>query len=139
VPPLELEPQRLTTQQPVAQAAQGKLLIDHGRRTNIQGRRPGLKVKTASSETTSIEPTASPYYQQNTVTQDMQETALPHEASATMYPEAAASTHIHHPGPLPRRQPTPTQEKPRTTAKADSPRGRPQEGCDVDAVVARFG
>jgi methylphosphotriester-DNA--protein-cysteine methyltransferase len=61
VPPLELEPQRRTTQLPAAQAAQGKLLVDHGRRTNIRGRRPGLKVKNVSSETSSTEPTASPH------------------------------------------------------------------------------
>jgi hypothetical protein len=44
LPPLADEPQRRTTQPPTAQAAQGKLLIDHSRRTDIWGRRPGLKV-----------------------------------------------------------------------------------------------
>jgi hypothetical protein len=56
-----------------------------------------------------------------------------------MDPKAAALTHIHHPGPLPRRPPTPTKEKPCTTAKSGSPRQRPQEGCDANVVVARFG
>jgi hypothetical protein len=56
-----------------------------------------------------------------------------------MYPEAAASTHNQHPGPLPRHPLTSTHEKLHTTAKADSPRRRPHEGCDVDAVVARSG
>jgi hypothetical protein len=44
VPPLADKPQRRTTQPPAAQTAQGKLLVDHGRRTDIRGRRPGLKV-----------------------------------------------------------------------------------------------
>jgi hypothetical protein len=44
VPPLTNEPRRRTTQPPAAQTAQRKLLVDHGRRTNIRGRRPGLKV-----------------------------------------------------------------------------------------------
>jgi hypothetical protein len=35
----------------------------------------------------------------------------------TMDPEAAASTHIHHPGPLPRHPLTPTEEKPHTLPK----------------------
>jgi hypothetical protein len=33
------------TQPPAAQAAQGKPLVDHDRRTNKRGRRPGLKVR----------------------------------------------------------------------------------------------
>jgi hypothetical protein len=45
IPPLALQLRRHTTQPPAAQAAQGKLLVDHGRHTNIRGRRPGLKVK----------------------------------------------------------------------------------------------
>ena len=43
VPPLALEPRRRMTRPPTAQAAQGKPLADHGRRTNIRDRRPGLK------------------------------------------------------------------------------------------------
>jgi hypothetical protein len=35
VPPLELEPQRRTTQSPSAQVALRKSLVDHGRHTNI--------------------------------------------------------------------------------------------------------
>jgi hypothetical protein len=61
VSPLELEPQRRMTQLPIVQATQEKLLIDHGRCTNIRGRRPGLKVKTTSSKTASTEPTTSPH------------------------------------------------------------------------------
>jgi hypothetical protein len=60
--PLEVEPQRHTTQPPAAQAAQGKLLVDHGRRTNIRGRRPDLKVNCLLllCETVLTEPTDSP-------------------------------------------------------------------------------
>ena len=36
-------PRRRTTRPPTAQAAPGKPLADHGRRTNVRGRRPGLK------------------------------------------------------------------------------------------------
>ena len=42
--PYNLEkPRRRTTRPPTAQAAPGKPLVDHGHRTNIRGRRPGLK------------------------------------------------------------------------------------------------
>ena len=43
IAPLTLEPRRRATQPPAAQAAQGEPPADHGRRTNIRGRRPGLK------------------------------------------------------------------------------------------------
>jgi hypothetical protein len=45
VPPLALEPPHRTTQPLATHAAQGRPLADHGRRTNIWGRRLGLKVK----------------------------------------------------------------------------------------------
>ena len=43
IPPLALDPRRRTTQPPAAKAAPAKPLTDHSRRTNIRGRRPGLK------------------------------------------------------------------------------------------------
>ena len=43
VPPLAHEPQRRRSQPPAAPATPGKPLADHGRRTNIRGRCPGLK------------------------------------------------------------------------------------------------
>ena len=43
IAPLATEPRRRTNQPPAAQAAQGELLADHGHRTNLRGRRPGLK------------------------------------------------------------------------------------------------
>jgi hypothetical protein len=139
VPPLELEPQRRTTQSPTAQAVQDKLLVDHGRRTNIRSRRPGLKVKLPHPR--QRRPSRQPRR-----TSDTRQSPKPCKQLLrlmkhlpTMNSEAAASTHNCHPGPLPRRPLTPTQEKPHTTAKAASPRRRPQEGCDVDAVVAHSG
>jgi hypothetical protein len=116
VPPLKLEPQRRTTQPPTAQAAPGKLLVDHGRRTNIRGRRPGLKVKLPHlrQHRPSRQPrrTSNTRQSPNPCKQQLRLMKL----LPTMYPEAAASTHNHHPGPLPRRPRTSTQEKPHTTA-----------------------
>ena len=60
VPPLTLEPRRRTTRPPAAQAAQGKPLVDHGCRTNIRGRRLGLKANHLRGDA-STEPITSPH------------------------------------------------------------------------------
>jgi hypothetical protein len=81
IPPLTLELQRRTTQAPATQAAQGKLLIDHGRHTNIRGRRPGLKVEQPPLRCVNrVDGLAA--LRHKTVTQTMQPNALPHETSA---------------------------------------------------------
>jgi hypothetical protein len=101
-PPLELEPQRRMTQPPAAQAAQGKLFVDHGRCTNIRGRRPGLKVK--RSPLRQRRPSRQPRHTSDTrqSTKPCKQLLRLMKQLLTMNPEAAASTHIHHPGPLPR-------------------------------------
>jgi hypothetical protein len=105
----------------------------------IQGRRPDIKVRP---------PTLGRVDRaDHTAAQAAQHCHPSHEESQpylkgpppAMVPEAAASKFNHHPEPLPRRPPSPTQEKPHATAIADSPRRRPQEGGDVGAIVARSG
>jgi hypothetical protein len=108
VPPLALEPQRRTNQPPATRAAQGKLLADHGRCTKIRGRRPGLKVRP---------PPLRRIDRADNLVAPATQDCHPSHVNRTMKhmpamgPEAAASTHNHHPGQLPRRPPTPTKEK----------------------------
>jgi hypothetical protein len=90
---LKLEPQHRMTQPSGAQAAQEKLLADHGRRTNTRGRRPGLKVKLPPLR--QCQPSRQPRR-----TSDTRQSPKPCKQVLrllkhlpTMYREAATSTH----------------------------------------------
>jgi hypothetical protein len=63
---------------------------------------PRPKSQIASSKTESAEPIASPPWRHKTITQPCKQLLRPMKHMSAMDPEAAASTHIHHPGPLPR-------------------------------------
>jgi hypothetical protein len=77
---LALELQRCTTQASTTQAVQGKLLVDHDRRT-IRGRRHGLKIEQPPLRHVKRANDLAAV-RHKTVTQTMQPNALPHEASA---------------------------------------------------------
>jgi hypothetical protein len=56
---------------------------------------------------------------------------------SAMDPEAAASAHNNHPGPLPRRSQTLTKEKRHATNTRRLSKTMPQEVSDIDATIAR--
>jgi hypothetical protein len=140
VPPLADEPQRRTTQPPAAQAAQGKLLIDHGRRTDIRGRRPGLKVTPP--------PLRGVDRADNLAAQATQD-CHPIHASNFFAPRNSCLTWSSRPPPrlaspplgaaAPTSTATSTTEETRPSLNVSSPRRCLQEGNDVAAVIARSG
>jgi hypothetical protein len=69
---------------------------------------PQPKSQTASSETASTEPTALSHSDTRQSPKPCKQLLRLMEHLPTMNPEAAASTHNHHPEPLPRRPLTPT-------------------------------
>jgi hypothetical protein len=100
VTPLVLEPQRRTTQIPATQATQRKLLVDHDRRTNIRGRRPGLKVERPPLRHVNRADGLAAL-RHKTFTQAMQPNALPNEASVR-HGSRGRRLDVHPPsGPLP--------------------------------------
>jgi hypothetical protein len=113
VPPLAVEPQHRTTQPPTAQAAQGKLLVDHGRHTNIRGRRPGLKVQPPSlGRVDRADHTAAQAAQHRHPSHDEPRPYLIRPPPAMIPEAAAASAHKHNfSRSPPRPPPTMTQEE----------------------------
>jgi hypothetical protein len=128
-----------------------KLLVDHDHRTNIQGRRPGLKVKTASSETG--RPSRQPRRTGNTRMSPKPNKHLLHlmKHLPALGLEATASMHIHQllvePPPSRAAAPTSTsidtrailqnRREPITPQGPRNPRQRLQQGNDASVTVAR--
>jgi hypothetical protein len=122
---------------PQPQAAQRKLLVDHDRRTNIRGRRPGLEVKLPPLRLCQSS-------RQPRRTRDTRRSPKPYKH--LLHPmkhlpvldlNAAASTHIHYSRPLPRHPPT-TREDTHNCQKPTL-QGDAHKRETKDIVVARSG
>jgi hypothetical protein len=84
------------TQPPIDRAAQGQLLADHSRCTNIQGRGPGLKVKPPPLRRVDRADKLVALATQDCHPSQAKQQPYPVKLLPTMVPEAAASTHKHH-------------------------------------------